>query len=119
MLFQQTSAPPGWTKQVILNDYALRVTSGAVGSVAGSSFSSVFAQTVVGNTTLDTTQIPPHNHSSNANSNNSASGTPGPFTTPVPSPSPATINNTGGGLSHTHSINLTLSYVDVIIASKN
>ncbi len=36
MLFQQSAAPLGWTKQVALNDYGLRVVNGAVGSTAGS-----------------------------------------------------------------------------------
>jgi hypothetical protein len=32
MLFQQTAAPPGWTKQTVHNDKALRVVSGAASS---------------------------------------------------------------------------------------
>src|SRR6266511_2738699 len=35
MLFQQTSAPTGWTKSTSFNDRALRVTTGTVGGSAG------------------------------------------------------------------------------------
>jgi len=43
MLFQQTSAPTGWTKQTTHNDKTLRVVSGSAGSGGSSTFSSVFA----------------------------------------------------------------------------
>jgi len=126
MIFQQTAAPTGWTKQTVLNDYGLRVTSGTVGTTPGSAFSTVFAQTAVGNTTIDTTQMPSHNHaltnllgatvltiaggaeSYGAGGNAHSSLISG-----------LSVNNTGGGLSHTHSVNLSLAYTDVIIASKN
>jgi hypothetical protein len=117
MLFQQSAAPPGWTKQTAINDYGLRVTSGSVGSVSGSAFSTVFAQTAVGNTTITTTTMPSHTHTSPA---------PGATITVVAAagaavsqPGANTTGATGGGGSHNHSVNLTLSYVDVIIATKN
>lgn len=120
MLFQQTAAPPGWTKQTALNDAGLRVTSGAAGTTSGSPFSTVFAQTTVGNHTLTTTEMPSHNHplvgaanllQSTAGAVIAGGGFGGPAT--------VTVGNTGGDGPHAHSINLTLSYVDVIIASKN
>lgn len=43
MLFQQTAAPTGWTKQTTHNDKALRVVSGAAGSGGSTAFTSVFA----------------------------------------------------------------------------
>jgi hypothetical protein len=118
MLFQQTNAPTGWTKQTALNDYALRVTSGAVGSVPGSAFSTVFAQTAVGNTTLDTTQIPAHTHPASLLGASTLTVTPTAGASAL-QPAGSNTGSTGGGAAHTHSINLTLSYVDVIIASKN
>lgn len=117
MLFQQTAAPTGWTKQTALNDYGLRVTSGAVGVVAGSGFSTVFAQTAVGATTLDIAAMPVHNHTvSGSLITTSAVAAAGHAFADS-----ANVNttNTGGGGSHLHSVNLTLSYVDVIIASKD
>jgi hypothetical protein len=43
MLFQQTAAPTGWTKQTTHNDKTLRVVSGAAGSGGSTAFTSVFA----------------------------------------------------------------------------
>lgn len=74
MLFQQSSAPTGWTKDTVNNDKALRVVSGAVGSGGSASFSSVFrSKSVQGSISnrvsgsvswhvLTLSQIPPHNH---------------------------------------------------------
>ncbi len=117
MLFQQSAAPPGWTKQVALNDYGLRVVNGAVGSTAGSPFSSVFAQTAVGNTTLSAAQIPQHTHG--AVGSGTVSVLAQSISVALQNGGQTTDGGTGGSGSHTHSVNLTLSYVDVIIATKN
>jgi hypothetical protein len=117
MLFQQTAAPTGWTKLVAFNDYGLRVTSGAVGSVVGTPFSTVFAQTAVGNHTLSVAEMPAHTHTESAPNGATTTGGGG-----FPAGgAPATVNSgsTGGGGAHSHAVNLALSYVDVIIASKN
>lgn len=117
MLFRQTAAPPGWTKQTAINDYGLRVTSGTVGTVAGTAFSTVFAQTAVGNTTLTTSQMPSHVHSVNgAASTTTAVAAAGHAFADVAA---GNTGSMGGDLPHTHSVSLSLSYVDVIIASKN
>lgn len=61
MLFWQASAPVGWTKVASQNDKLLRVVSGVGGPLGGggsNAFSTVNAQTVVGNTTLSAAQIP-------------------------------------------------------------
>jgi hypothetical protein len=53
MLFYQAAAPTGWTKLTTQNDKALRVVSGSGGVAGGTNaFSTVMAQTVVGNHTL-------------------------------------------------------------------
>lgn len=116
MLFQQSSAPTGWTKSVALNDYGLRVTSGAVGVTPGTAFSTVFAQTVVGDHTLTTPEIPAHHHTDNIFSAGAGTvGGGGSFGANL-----ATVTgDTGGSGAHSHSVQLALSYVDVIIASKN
>lgn len=126
MLFQQTAAPIGWTKQVTLNDYGLRVTSGAVGTTLGTAFSTVFAQTAVGNTVLNATQIPAHDHPVGGGTlgGTAVFAAQAGGGANVPSGGPAgelidVLPNVGGGGPHTHSVNLALSYVDVIIASKN
>lgn len=79
MLFQQTTAPKYWTKQVTHNDKALRVVSGAASSGGSNAFSTVMAQTVVGSTTLSISQMPSHRHSVNSpplagNNNNNGGG---------------------------------------------
>lgn len=43
MLFQQTSAPTGWTKQTVHNDKAIRLTTGTVGTGGSAAFSTAFA----------------------------------------------------------------------------
>lgn len=58
MLFQQTAAPTGWTKDTTHNDKALRIVSGSVGSGGTNAFSTVMAQTTVGATTLTAAQVP-------------------------------------------------------------
>lgn len=47
MLFQQTSAPTGWTKSSSHNDRALRVTTGTVGTGGTTVFTSVFADRTI------------------------------------------------------------------------
>lgn len=42
MLFRQTAAPTGWTKDTTHNDKALRVVSGSVGSGGNTTFSATF-----------------------------------------------------------------------------
>jgi hypothetical protein len=122
MLFQQTSAPTGWTKSTTHNDKALRIVSGTVGSGGATAFSSVLNGSV-GATTLTTSQIPSHAHqvTSTANSptffntfTNTQQGI-GPST--LSATRNAGTDNTGGGNSHTHSMDV--AYVDVIIATKN
>ena len=85
MLFQQTAAPTGWTKDTSHNDKALRITSGTVSTGGSVAFETAFASqtpagsisnSVSGSTashTLTTSQIPAHRHL--LFSNNTATGT--------------------------------------------
>jgi hypothetical protein len=58
MLFYQAAAPTGWTKLTTQNDKTLRVVSGSGGVAGGTNaFSTVQAQSVVGNHTLATSEI--------------------------------------------------------------
>lgn len=122
MIFRQSAAPAGWTKDVSLDNYGLRVVSGDVTTVAGNAFSSVFSQTVVGNTTLSTAQMPAHTHSflqANVGPNGATGGGNGNSLTLANPLVSSNTGSTGGGGSHTHSINLSLAYTDVIIAQKD
>ena len=78
MLFQQTSAPTGWTKQTDHNNKALRVVTGSAGTGGTNSFTNAFntdktvsgttggsTVTITGSTgshTLTLDQIPSHRH---------------------------------------------------------
>ena len=146
MLFQQTAAPTGWTKQTTHNNKALRVVSGTASSGGSVAFTTAFAsQTPTGSvtitsvtgsagaTTLSTAQMPAHNHTRTRSQ------------TVISSPNGYGIlygsnaggafasDNTGGGGSHNHpfsftsgagtfsgsAIDLAVQYVDLIIASKD
>lgn len=127
MMFQQTSAPTGWTKSVTNNDKALRVVSGAASTGGSVAFSTAFASQAVsgtvGSTTLTTSTIPSHTHTA------TGAGTVNPGSS-IPcagsgfGATTVTTSATGSGGSHNHSftgtaINLAVQYVDVIIATKN
>jgi hypothetical protein len=60
MLFRQTAAPTGWTKDTTYTDAALRVTSGTISeqATAGSEFSTLLA-----NRTIAEANLPSHTHS--------------------------------------------------------
>lgn len=65
MVFQQTSAPTGWTKETGsgFNDVAMRIVTGTVGSrTAQSDFSTVFGKTATDGYTLTVSDIPSHGH---------------------------------------------------------
>ena len=134
MLFVQTSAPTGWTKSTTHDNKALRVVSGSAGSGGSVAFTTAFVSQAVagtvGNTTLTESQIPSHTHVIPTKtkggvqfSGGSQSYELGPDSTEGTATSDAT-QSTGGGASHTHTftgtaINLAVSYVDVIIATKD
>lgn len=78
MMFVQTAAPTGWTKSTTHDNKALRVVSGTAGSGGTVAFTTAFASKAVsgtvGATTLDTTQIPSHNHGGGTGSAGASSG---------------------------------------------
>jgi hypothetical protein len=120
MLFQQTSAPTGWTKQTTHNDKALRVVSGAASSGGSSAFSTVFGKTATDATTLTTATMPSHSHGLDQSwamtdfqggNGNVGSGSTGYNRT--------TVQSNGSSGSHTHGIDIRVQYVDLIIAQKD
>ena len=129
MLFVQTSAPTGWTKDTTHDNKALRIVSGTAGTGGTVDFTAAFASQAVagtvGDTTLTLNQIPAHTHDVVFTQANDVSagarligaGTSGVNTT-------FTSTSKGGGASHTHSftgtaIDLAVKYVDVIVATKD
>lgn len=123
MLFKQTAAPTGWTKDTTaaLNDTCLRIVTGTVGSGGVTAFSSVFgASKVTGAHTLTTAEQAAHSHTPEFGSAFITGGTGGSAI--GPSGGIGIDNNTsssGGGGSHTHTLSLDLKFNDVIIASKD
>jgi hypothetical protein len=150
MLFAQTAAPTGWTKNTSTgNNTALRLVTGTASTGGSVAFTTAFASQTpsgtvsvsgsAGNTTLTTPQIPSHSHvqrhennaplfrpSIYSNYNKRLSGGNNANNT-----LPLTTADAGGGGSHSHplsissatfsgsAINLAVSYVDVIRATKN
>ena len=146
MIFQQTSAPTGWTKDTsAVNQRALRVVSGTAGSGGSVDFSTAFSSsraTSGGNPlalTLSTNQIPSHRHwISGAPKDDNNFSTAGTNTqehglyADAGSYSASDQNRsygrnsayTGGGQAHDHgftqaTVNLNVRYLDVIIAEKD
>lgn len=131
MLFVNKLAPIGWTHSTSSWDHALRVVPGnGVGGTTGGSmnFTSAFkshsTSGTVGATTLTTAQMPSHGHYFPLGTNDTtgyptAADGVGPI-----SAVKASTETTGGGSSHTHSftgtsINLSVSYLNVIVATKD
>lgn len=121
MLFQQSAAPSGWTKQTTHDDKALRVVSGAAGAGGSNSFSSTFVYRTSDAVTLSIAQIPSHPHpESTAQAGNNPPDSPGwasgfdGFLNRVPT----TTGATGGSGPHAHTYDMRVQYVDLIIAAK-
>jgi hypothetical protein len=122
MLFAQTSAPTGWTKNSSTGDNsALRVTTGAASTGGSVAFTTAFASQTptgsvsvtavsgsAGSTTLSTPEIPTHRHST---SNTTVGNNPADYPTNAASgyggnvalfTSPVGSNPVGGSGGHTH-----------------
>lgn len=131
MIFRQTAAPTGWTKDTGVTDNSgLRVVIGTPSTGGTVNFTTAFASQAVAGTvgnyggfTLTTSEFPAHTHTLQAASFNAGylgganaidRGT-------------QTTSSTGSGGSHTHTggtftgtaINLAVKYTDFIVASKN
>ena len=135
MLFQQTTAPTGWTKQTTHNDKALRVVNGTVGSGGSSGFTTAFGTpsvtgTIAGSTgahTLSVSEIPSHTHNQYYQTDGEGPYRYGAYTLNGNSIT-STVLAQGGSGSHSHSLSASFSggaaainveYVDLIIASKD
>jgi hypothetical protein len=132
MLFQQTAAPTGWTKDTTHDNKALRVVSGTAGSGGSVAFTTAFASQAVsgsvGNTTLTQAQMPSHAHAGQYPTGSGAQAYGGMdnivrgFSTTLGGSNVPTLSQ-GSSNAHNHSfsgtaINLAVQYVDLIIATK-
>jgi hypothetical protein len=147
MLFQQDAAPTGWTKQVTHNDKALRVVSGTPGSGGTKAFSTLMATAkAVTGTAITQAQLPvaalsvasivvasggAHTHDVDAaretGLQKSGSGTAVADNSTRTTTSDGSHTHGlsgsvplgGSGSTHNHTIDLDISYVDLIIAAKD
>jgi hypothetical protein len=141
MLFAQTTAPTGFTKNTTTGDNsALRVTTGAASTGGSVAFTTAFASQTpsgsvsvtggsVGNTTLGIPEIPSHTHVLFGRSG--PGGTQGTDNRDSSPTSNSATGATGGGGAHNHpfsgqsatfsgsAINLAVQYIDVIRATKD
>ena len=118
MLFQQTAAPTGWTKLTAHNDKAMRIVNGTVGTSGSIPFSTLFARTAVDAWTLDTTQMPSHNHG--INSYRTQDTADGIFNAATGGADHTNYSqSSGGGAAHIHGLDMRVATVDFIIAIKN
>lgn len=146
IVFFQAACPTGWTQDATGNNVALRIVSGAGGGAGGTQpFTTAFAsQSVTGTTdgtAISAAQMPAHQHFVMNTDSNSSNVTPTNSTylqrqyaaagsdayNLAGSATVATIglsSSAGSGATHAHTftgnaINLSVSYLDVIICTRN
>ena len=131
-LFQQTSAPTGWTKDTVLyNNHALRVVSGSASSGGTIDFTTVFTTTAytftnvpvpsgsTDPTTLSSANLPVHNHPITATAAPPAGYTMGTPRTAASGPAPvvtvaevqgtSNVATSGSGSGHSHPLSCIVS----------
>lgn len=146
-IFQQTSAPTGWTKDTStsgLNNSALRFVTGTASNGGSQDFTTAFASRTpagtVGSTTLTVNQIPLHGHPTYVNFTSlssidghgamtlrARSGEAAVYSayTGTPDSGPGhQVGGAGGGQSHTHTftgtaMDFAVKYTDVVVAVKD
>ena len=145
MLFQQTAAPSGWTKDTTTNNRALRVVSGTVGTGGTHDFTTVFNSAVtftgtVAGHAITLNQMPSHAHGVTDPGHSHAltaarefaSSRSGDGDNECQNQNFSTNSNVtgisiqaaGGNQAHSHgftgsTVDFEVAYVDVIIATKN
>ena len=137
MMFVQTTAPTGWTKETNstnYNDRAIRIVTGTASSGGNENFSTVFATEATEGHTLTIGQIPSHDHgggdhdhpytrdTATVNVNGSSVTTnvrDNSATSETTGTSGNIIASQGGDGSHAHFIDLRVKYIDVIVCTKD
>lgn len=117
MLFVQTAAPTGWTKDVDQNNKALRIISGTVGTGGATAFTSVFGSgKTAGGTALTIAQLAAHTHVVGTQGSQVVAAGSG---VAVANDTDGPSGSTGGGDTHNHTLSLDLQYVDIIKCTKD
>lgn len=118
MLFAQTAAPTGWTKNTSYNNHGLRVVSGSASTSGSIDYDVVFARTATDSHTLTLAQIPSHSHTTGS-SDVLAGNTAGSLLRPSGAGTAVDTASSGGGSGHTHPMDIRVKTLDVILAAKN
>lgn len=121
-IFNQTAAPTFWTKVTdsAVNDNALRVVNGTVGSGGTFDFTTIFANRTVSNESLSTAQLAAHGHGLKGEVDQvGATLTVWDHGSFVNADSQQTSGSAGSGSTHNHTLNTDVKYQDVIIATKD
>lgn len=120
MLFQQTAAPTGWTKEAsaTYNDSALRIVTGAAATGGADNFTTLFgAAKATAGYALAIADIPSHTHTVDAVNVGNATAV---GANNVKHAGAGVSGATGGGGAHSHTLNnMNLKYSDCIIAVKD
>ncbi|HAW79575.1 MAG TPA: hypothetical protein DCX27_07590 [Balneola sp.] len=117
-VFYQTAAPTGWTKGTSHDNKALRLVSGTASSGGTNTFTGTFTNRSVNNFSLSSGTMPVHNHlfawgvGGSPQTKAAGSNSPDSFQN-------ANVGGAGSGGGHSHGIDFSVRYVDVIIASKD
>lgn len=146
LLFYQDSAPTGWTKVTGIGNRAVKIVEDDTGGSTGGSnnFSDVFKSLntssvstggTVGHTTITTNTMPAHRHGVvnsdasagnftstyvNLNYNDHSTNDDGPWSRQSGSTGGnASHNHTFSGSSHSHTVNLSVKYINVIVCKKD
>lgn len=120
MVFQQSSAPTGWTKQTSHNDKAMRLVTGSVSSGGSSAFSTVFGKTATDGYTLLEADLASHDHTTEkTNTNTGSSAIRVTASNGTDNGTLSGVNNTGSSAAHSHAMDIRVQYVDFIIANKD
>ncbi len=126
MLFHQSAAPTGWTKDVAstLNNSALRLvtsTAWASGKQGTDAFTTVFSSSkVTDGRSLSEAQLASHDHPAISGSFLVTAGSS--IDTSGGAPSDGSASNTGtagNGSTHDHTIVMDVNYINMIIATKD
>ncbi|KKK64869.1 hypothetical protein LCGC14_2979840, partial [marine sediment metagenome] len=127
MLFYQSAAPAGWTKDTAtFNDHAIRVVSStawSAGSKGTDLFSTVFSVAKASDShVLVASEMPAHTHPGSDGHNfamHPGSGVNLGDGGASQAHTHATTGSTGGGGGHTHTIVMDVNYINVIRATKD
>jgi hypothetical protein len=122
-LFNNATAPAGWTTDATVIDHGLRITSSGGAIVSGTAYSTFLSGGwSPAAHTLTVGEMPQHTHGATLTGvTPNPSGSRGLYENAAPSGSSTftSDNGTGGGGSHSHSNNTSWNYIACVVAQKS